>query len=157
EEMFNPINPFGIRNGVDPSLKRKAWMEEANGNTSMFTKQENGESNICKDDGFQDIMHRGWSGMGQAQLIRVPMAHRINAYNIFLNGNDSIGTNQRKRSRDYKLNKAFISSAISLEEKNAIKDELHQALWSGDRNTSYFHEITKAKRIRNTISSVRDD
>lgn len=49
EEMFNPINPFGIRNGVDPSLKRKAWMEEANGNTSMFTKQENGESNICKD------------------------------------------------------------------------------------------------------------
>lgn len=30
EEMFNHVNPFGIHNGVDPSLKRKAWMEEAN-------------------------------------------------------------------------------------------------------------------------------
>lgn len=30
-------------------------------------------------------------------------------------------------------------------------------LRSGDRNTSYFHAVTKARRIRNTITSIQDE
>ena len=92
-----------------------------------FSKYDN---RLLHKDGFQDIMHRCWSGMGQAQLIRVPLAHRISRciQHIskwkWLNRNKSEEKVKRLQS---KLNKVFISSAISLEETNAIKDELHQA------------------------------
>lgn len=68
---------------------------------------------------------------------------------------------------------ALTSTSYSLQQKLALKAELNQAyleeetywqqksrvLWlrSGDRNISYFHAITKAKRVRNTINSIQDD
>ena len=72
-----------------------------------------------------------------------------------------------------KLDKAFISNDFSTAEKNAIKDDLNQAyledeiywkqksriMWlrSGDRNTRYFHAVTKARWVRNTTGSIQDD
>ncbi|KAG2266801.1 hypothetical protein Bca52824_073880 [Brassica carinata] len=51
EEMYNPIDPFGLRAAaategkeVDHGTKRKVWMEEANGNKAKFTKRERGET-----------------------------------------------------------------------------------------------------------------
>lgn len=66
-----------------------------------------------------------------------------------------------------------MSSQTSAHEKNEIKEELNQTyleeeifwkqkiriMWlrAGDRNTSYFHAVTKARRKRNTIGSIQDD
>ena len=35
DEMYNPIDPVGNRVDLQESLKRKAWMGEAEGNKSM--------------------------------------------------------------------------------------------------------------------------
>lgn len=72
-----------------------------------------------------------------------------------------------------KLDTAVTSAAFSTEERNALKDDLNQAyleeeiywkqksrirwLQSGDRNTRYFHAVTKARRVRNTTNSIQDD
>lgn len=44
EEMFNPFNPFGTHSVNREVLKRKAWMEEAEENKSMFRRFEKGET-----------------------------------------------------------------------------------------------------------------
>lgn len=71
------------------------------------------------------------------------------------------------------MDNAICSSSASLQEKNNLKQELNSAyleeevfwkqksriqwLRSGDKNTKYFHGITKARRNRNTIHSISDE
>lgn len=121
-------------------------------------------------------MRRDRNGMGQAQLIRVSLTQRISRCRHHISKWKRLNrTNEEEKIGILrsKLDKAFISADITTEERNTIKDDFHQAyleeeiywkqksriMWlrSGDRNTHYFHAITKFRRARNTISSKQDD
>ena len=126
-------------------------------------------------DGFVDTVHHGWNGMGQTQLIQIPLAQRIGRcrqqisrwkWSHRCNARENINL---LRGR---LDNAITSNSATLQERKNLKTELDQAymeeevywqqksrvqwLRSGDRNTTYFHAITKGKRYRNNISSLQD-
>ena len=133
------------------------------------------DSRMISKDGFEDSVKRGWNGTGQGQLIRIPLAQRLSRcrQNIsqWKRHNKSNAAERILVLRN-KLDKATVSNMISLQEKTKIREELNQAyleeeifwkqksrltwLRSGDRNTRYFHAVTRGKRIRNTISSIQD-
>ncbi|KAL0705355.1 hypothetical protein Bca4012_071780 [Brassica carinata] len=48
-EMFNSLSAVGERPDTREALKRKAWMEAANENVSIFTNLEQGESSMKRD------------------------------------------------------------------------------------------------------------
>ena len=65
----------------------------------------------------------------------------------------SATTSQERRSEIRKeLNQAYIDEEIYWKQKSRIN-----WLRSRDRNTGYFHAVTKGKRIKNTISVIQDD
>lgn len=43
--MYNliPNNPFGVRGEIEHDLKKKAWIDEANGRKSRFARGDRGE------------------------------------------------------------------------------------------------------------------
>ncbi|CAA7042887.1 unnamed protein product [Microthlaspi erraticum] len=73
----------------------------------------------------------------------------------------------------HQLDKAMSSPRSSTRERNRLRSELSQAyseeeaywkqksrnnwLQSGDRNTKFFHSVTKTRRIRNNLASIMDD
>ena len=55
------------------------------------------DNRMLHKEGFKDTVRRGWCGMGQSQLVRIPLTQRISrVVNIYLNGRDSIETTLRK-------------------------------------------------------------
>jgi len=83
-------------------------------------------------------------------------------------------TNAEERIRDirYRLDKAVSEGTSTPREIHNLKSELNQAYideemfwklrsrnkWTheGDKNTKYFHEVTKGRRARNKIISIED-
>ncbi|WZZ00931.1 hypothetical protein YC2023_073259 [Brassica napus] len=134
------------------------------------------DNRMLHKEGFKDTVRRGWCGMGQSQLVRIPLTQRISRCRQHISQWKRLNRNnaeERISSLRNKLDNAVTSTAFSTEERNAIKDDLNQAyleeeiywkqksritwLRSGDRNTRYFHAVTKARRTRNTISSIQDE
>ena len=134
------------------------------------------DSRMVNKDGFPESVRRGWRGSGQSQLLQIPLVQRLSRCRKKI----SIWKRQNKTNAAEKieslrrqLDQAVVTASVTKQEKNEIKDQLHQAyleeeiywkqksrvMWlrSGDRNTSYFHVITKAKRIRNTLTTIQDD
>lgn len=126
-------------------------------------------------DGFADTVHRGWNGMGQTQLIQIPLAQMIGRCRQQISRwKRSHRCNVRENINLLRgrLDNAITSNSATLQERKNLKAELDQTymeekvywqqksrvqwLRSGDRNTTYFHAITKGKRYRNNISSLQD-
>lgn len=84
-----------------------------------------------------------------------------------------INAEERIASLRYILDKAISSGISTSAERNRLKTQLNQAyideetFWKeksrkvgyfeGDRNTKYFHSVTKAKRAKSRILSIQDD
>ena len=134
------------------------------------------DNRMLHKEGFKDSVRRGWCGMGQSQLVRIPLTQRISRCLQHISQWKRLNKNNAEERISFlrnKLDNAVTSTSFSTEERNAIKDDLHQAyleeeiywkqksriMWlrSGDRNTRYFHAVTKARRARNTISSIEDE
>ncbi|KAF8080643.1 hypothetical protein N665_0930s0001 [Sinapis alba] len=106
------------------------------------------DSRMTHKEGFNESVSRGWRGSGQMQLIQQPLAQRL------------------------KLDKAICSPSTTTQEVDMLKDDLNQAyideeifwkqrsrvMWlrSGDKNTKYFHSVTKVRRHRLHLSSIQD-
>ena len=50
------------------------------------------------------------------------------------------------------MNQAYIEEEVYWKQKSGIN-----WLRSGDRNTRYFHAVTKGRRVKNTINSIQDE
>ena len=134
------------------------------------------DSRMMSKDGFEDTVRRGWKGIGQAQLLQTPLVQRLSRCRTYIsrwkrhnrnNAEERIGTLRAL------LDQAVTSATTSQERRTEIREELNQAyideeiywkqksrinwLRSGDRNTGYFHAVTKGKRIKNTVSVIQDD
>lgn len=114
--------------------------------------------------------------MGHAQFIQLPLAQRISRCRHHI---ARWKRNNRSNAQECisilraKLDKAVSDNNATQQEKTHLKEELDQAyideevfwkqksriqwLRAGDRNTSFFHAITKGKRSRNTITSIQDE
>ncbi|XP_013688936.2 uncharacterized protein LOC106392677 [Brassica napus] len=57
EEMYNPIDPFGIKTDREVGIKRKAWMSEANGNTARLTNAERGETSGTRNTKRSKVLY----------------------------------------------------------------------------------------------------
>lgn len=140
------------------------------------TKMFSFDSRMVNKEGFSASVKRGWQGTGQAQLLQIPLSQRLSRchqqISIWKRHNRN-NAEERITMLRGQLDKAVTSTAISQERRNEIIEELNKAyldeeiywkqksrvnwLRSGDRNTKYFHAITKGKRVRNTISSIQYD
>lgn len=134
------------------------------------------DSRMVSKEGFQESVKRGWKGMGQTQLLQIPLVHRLSRcrkeISVWKQHNRNNAAEKIELFRR-QLDQAVVSPSSTTQEQNEIKNNLQQAyleeeiywkqksrvMWlrSGDRNTSYFHAVTKAKRIRNTLSTIQDD
>ena len=133
------------------------------------------DSRMIDKDGFHDTVKRGWKGTGQMQLLRIPLAQRLSRCRQHIsvwkrhnrsNAEEKIGFLRRR------LDQAMVSDTRTQQERAELKEELNQAyleeeifwkqksrvMWlrAGDRNTRFFHAVTKAKRIKNTLHSIQD-
>ncbi|KAL0653987.1 hypothetical protein Bca4012_096678 [Brassica carinata] len=109
------------------------------------------------------------------QLLRIPLAQTLSRCRQHIsvwkrhnrsNAEDKIGFLRRR------LDQAMVSDTRTQQERAELKEELNQAsleeeifwkqesrvMWlrAGDRNTRFFHAVTKAKRIKNTLHSIQD-
>ena len=134
------------------------------------------DSRMITKEGFTDSVKRGWRGIGQTQLIQMPLVQRLRncRYQI------SRWKRQNRNNAEEKigalwasLDKAVNSAVVTQQRRTEIREELNQAyleeeeywkqksrinwLRSGDRNTRYFHAVTKGRRIKNTINSLQDE
>lgn len=134
------------------------------------------DSRMIAKEGFTETVRRGWKGTGQVQLIQIPLVQRLSRCRQHIsrwkrhhrtNAEERIGTLRAQ------LDRAVTSATTSQERRIEIREELNQAyvdeeiywkqksrvnwLRSGDRNTRYFHAVTKGKRIKNTISVIQDE
>ncbi|KAH0903035.1 hypothetical protein HID58_042538 [Brassica napus] len=79
DEMYNPLYPNGQRFPKDveeeSGHKRKSWLSGANENTLKFSRGERGESSDSSKS--KHTVRRGWKGIGQAQLLQIPLVQRL--------------------------------------------------------------------------------
>lgn len=61
-------------------------------------------------------------------------------------------TQSRRMEIREELNQAYIDEEIYWQQKSRVN-----WLRSGDRNTRYFHAVTKGKRVKNTINVLQDE
>lgn len=134
------------------------------------------DSRMIDKEGFQNTVQRGWNGTGQTQLLQVPLCQRIARCRKHISQWKKTNRNNAEEKIGLlrgRLDRAMTSVRATLQERIALRQELNEAyqeeevywkhksrirwLRSGDRNTSYFHAVTKAKRIRNTIHSIHDE
>ena len=134
------------------------------------------DSRMCDKDGFQAAVTRGWNETGQATLLQIPLSQRISRcrhqISVWKRSNRT-NAEERIRLLRGRLDTAIFFASITQEETNMIKEDLNQAyleekifwkqksiiMWlrAGDRNTSYFHAVSRGKRIKSTLSSIQDD
>lgn len=133
------------------------------------------DSRMKEKDGFSSSVARGWRGSGQTQLMDVSLHQRlIRCRNQISQWKRTNRTHAGERINliRKRLDSAICSSSTSIQEKTKLKEDLNtsyieeelfwkqkssiQWLRSGDRSTKYFHGITKAKRNRNVINSIKD-
>lgn len=122
------------------------------------------DSRCLNKDGFKDTVYRGWRGMGQSQLLRIPLVQRLSRCRQYISvwqKNNRMNAEERISILRRKLGNAMTSLGVTTRERNVIKEDLNQAyldeeiywkqksiiMWlrSGDRNTRYFHGITRGK------------
>lgn len=134
------------------------------------------DSRMMPKDGFTETVCRGWKGSGQMQLIATSLAQRLNRCRQHISRwkrQNRSNSEDKIRILRARLDQAVTSATVSQERKTEIREELNQAykdeeiywkqksiinwLRSGDRNTSYFHAVTRGKRIKNTIRVIQDD
>lgn len=134
------------------------------------------DSRMIAKDGFTESVRRGRRGTGQTQMIQMPLAQRLSSCRHQI----SRWKRQNRNSAEERTgtlramqDKAITSADVSQQRRTEIREELNQVymdeevywkqksrinwLCSGDRNTRYFHAVTKGRRIKNTINSIQDE
>ena len=134
------------------------------------------DSRMLDKDGFKALVFKGWTGTGQAQLVQIPLVQRLSRCRQHISlwkKHNRNNTEEKISSLRSKLDKAMVDQTVTAQERRGIKEDLNQAyleeeiywkqksrvMWlrAGDRNTSYFHAVTKATRSRNNIGAIQDD
>ena len=134
------------------------------------------DNRLCQKEGFKETISRGWKGSGQSQLMNLPLAQRLIKCRSQISTwkrLHRVNAEERIQLLRGKLDRAVCSAATTAQEKNLIMEDLNQAyveeemywkqksrvMWlrAGDRNTSYFHSITKARRNRMNLTFIQDD
>lgn len=133
------------------------------------------DSRLCPKDGFKETLIRGWNGQGQASLLQIPLAQRLIQCRSQISTWKRLNRTKAEERINLlrgRLDRAITSATMTTQDINLIREDLNQAyleeevywkqksrirwLRSGDRNTSYFHSITKARRQRMNITSIQD-
>lgn len=132
-------------------------------------------SRMSHKDGFRESVYRGWKGLGQMQMLQKPLAQRLkqcrHQISVWKRHNRS-NTEELIHTLRGRLDQAIVSNSATTQDVAVLKDELNQAyleeeifwkqrsrvMWlrAGDKNTKYFHSITKMKRNRMHLSSIQD-
>lgn len=123
----------------------------------------------------KDSVMKGWRGSGQMRFMDLPIAQRLIRCRKHIslwkrsnrhNAGDNI---HRLRSQ---LDRAITTPGVPTQDINGIREELDQAymeeeifwkqrsrvmmLRAGDRNTAYFHSVSKARRNRLHLTAIQD-
>ncbi|KAF8092597.1 hypothetical protein N665_0410s0009, partial [Sinapis alba] len=133
------------------------------------------DSRMTHKEGFYESVSRGWRGSGQMQLIQQPLAQRLKQCRTQISiwkRHNRHNAEERIQLLRGRLDKAICSPSTTIQEVDMLKDDLNQAyideeifwkhrsrvMWlrSGDKNTKYFHSVTKVRLHRLHLSSIQD-
>lgn len=132
------------------------------------------DSRLSYKEGFKGSVLKGWNGQG-SHSPQITLSTRIKScrkqISLWKKGH-RINAKEKINTIRTRLNNAFSTGLSSPNDRQQLKRELNQAyideelFWKhksrntwikeGDRNTKYFHTVTKTKRARNNITAITD-
>ncbi|CAA7047375.1 unnamed protein product [Microthlaspi erraticum] len=134
------------------------------------------DSRMRDKDGFQEAVIRGWDRHLGSANADISFGSRIQNCRKEISRwkrNNRNNAQEKIKIIRHRLDKAMVSPLATTQERNRLREELNhanaeeEAFWkqksrnnwlkAGDKNTKFFHSVTKARRIRNNLTTIEDE